>query len=165
MSKRIKTKIGDVFLIPLAENRFGIGQVSASWEGELYIVIFETVYTSTQVNADEILGKRPILAALSLDALIWNGQWPIIGSITSNLSDLPHPTYKVNEGHIVFVESRDRLTSRPATSEEERILKFRTVVAPIRLENALKAYHGIGEWQPRFDELNFLYALESSKLL
>jgi hypothetical protein len=39
------------------------------------------------------------------------------------------------------------------------------VVAPIRVENALKALHGLGEWHPRFDDLRADYAFRSAKLV
>jgi Immunity protein 26 len=163
MTKNIK--IGDVFLIPLDDAGFGVGQVAGNWQGELYLIIYEATSATQNVALDEIMSKPPWLAALSLDAKLWNGDWPIIGNVQENLDGVPQPVFKVNQDEQVFLESRDRSISRPATAQEEQILRLRNVVAPIRLENALKARHGIGSWNPRYDELLAEYATVSSKLL
>jgi len=46
---------------------------------------------------------------------------------------------------------------------ETEALRLRTVVAPVRLENALKAHNGVGGWDPKYDELRYSYVLESSR--
>lgn len=160
-----KAKIGDVFLIPVDESRFGIGQIAGDWKGELYIVIFDVVHRSDAVDSASVASEQPLFAALSLDAKIHNGDWRIIGNLTENLDRIPQPVFKVNQDGQVFLESRDRSITRPASHFETEALRFRTVVAPVRLENALKAAQGVGEWNPRFDELRANYAFESSRLI
>ena len=34
-------------------------------------------------------------------------------------------------------------------------LTYQTVIAPVRYENALKAYKGFGEWKPDYDVLKY----------
>ena len=104
-------------------------------------------------------------AALTLDAKIHHGDWPIIGNRKENIGTIPQPWFKVWVEGQTYVEARDRSVIRPATTEEATALRLRTVVAPVRLEKALKAFHGIGEWQPRFDELRAEYAAESANLI
>jgi hypothetical protein len=165
MPKKVTPKAGDVFMVALDEVTYGVGQIAGKWGPELYIMLFPTAYNTRDINVLEVVGQLPILAALSLDALFWNGQWTIIGVATDNLINLPQPAFKVNYETAVLIESRDRSISRRASLEEQELLKYRTVFAPIRLENALKAYHGLGEWHPNFDELSFEYALKSSQFL
>jgi hypothetical protein len=161
----VKANVGDVFLIPLEDSGFGLGQVAGDWKGELYLLIFEHTYDTRDVDPECVLAAAPLFAALSLDAKIHNGDWPVIVRVTDNLAQIPQPVFKVDQGGRMFLESRDRSVSRPVTQAEEESLRLRTVVAPVRLENALKALNGIGEWNPRYEELRFTYALESSRML
>lgn len=160
-----KAQVGDVFLIRIDDLKFGIGQIAGDWKGELYIVIYDAVYDSENVDPANVEAVQPLFAALSLDAKIHNGDWPIIGNITSNLDRIPQPVFKVNQGGQTFLESRDRSLTRPVSHAEAEALRLRTVVAPVRLENALKASLGIGDWHPKFDDLRADYAYESSRLI
>ena len=162
MTQRVR--VGDVFLIPIDGPRFGVGQVAGDWKGELYLVIYDAV-TTGNVDLPDALRSKPLFAALSLDAKIHNGDWKIIGNVMDNLGDVPQPVFKVHEGTKVFIETRDRSATRPATEEEADLLRLRTVVAPIRLEKALKAHHGLGEWNPKYEELRADYAAASSRVI
>ncbi len=160
-----RTRLGNVFLLPIDERRFGIGQIAGDWKGELYFVIYDAVHRTSEVDPSSVIGARPLFAALSLDAKIHHGDWPVIGNITEGLSQLPQPVFKVSVGNEMFLESRDRSEFRPASTKEAEALRFRTVVAPVRLEKALKAHHGIGEWDAAYNELLAEYAYESAKLV
>jgi hypothetical protein len=160
-----KARVGDVFLLPIDTSRFGIGQIAGDWKGELYVVIYDAVHATEEVDPKSVLSEKPLFAALSLDAKIHHGDWRIIGNVPENLERIPHPVFKVNQDGRVFLESRDRSVTRPASSSEADALRLRTVVAPVRLENALKAYNGVGDWNPKYDELRADYAFESSRLV
>jgi len=159
-----KAAVGDVFLIPLDEGRNGLGQLAGDWNGELYVVIYDKVVSDAASPAD--VDNQPLqFAALTLDAKLHHGDWRIIGNRKQNIETIPQPWFKVGVEGQTYVEARDRSVTRPATATESAALRLRTVVAPVRLENALKALHGIGEWQPRFDELRASYAKESADLI
>ncbi len=158
-----KAKLGDVFLVPIEGSRTGIGQIAGDWKGELYVIIYDAVYGDENVDPKSVIGANPLFAALSLDAKIHNGDWRIIGNVIENLDSIPQPVFKVNQDGEVFLESRDRSMTRPASGAEAEALRLRTVVAPVRLEKALKAHNGVGDWNPRYDELRYDYALESSQ--
>ena len=157
--------VGDVFLIPIDGSRFAVGQVAGDWKGELYIVIYDLVCASKDVDLARVVSARPLFASLSLDAKIHCGDWLIVGNVRDNLGRIPQPVFKVNEGGQLFLESRDRSITRLATRSEAELLRFRTVVAPVRLENAVKAHYGIGDWSSKYDELRADYALSSSRLI
>lgn len=55
--------------------------------------------------------------------------------------------------------------SRPATFDEATEIHHRTVVAPVRIENALKAQHGLGVWDPRLYGIRAGHAINSAKLV
>jgi hypothetical protein len=152
------------FLIPLDGKRYGIGQLAGDWKGELYVVIYDKL-VARSASPDDVDGAGLQFAALTLDAKFHHGDWPIIGNRQDNLPDLPQPWFKVGVGGETHIEARDRSVTRRATSTEEAGLRNRTVVAPVRIENALKALHGLAEWNPRFDDLHAAYALQSAKLV
>jgi len=158
-------RVGDVFLIPVDDSRFGVGQIAGNWKGELYVLVYEEICSQSSADPESVIDAKPLFAALSLDAKIHHGDWPIIGNVTRNLAHIPQPVFKVDQGGQVFLESRDRSISRRASTSEAKCLRLRTVVAPVRLENALKAYYGVGDWNPRYDELKADYAFDSSRVL
>ncbi len=162
---KYKAHIGDIFQIPIDESRFGVGQIAGAWKGELYVIIYDGLFSEKYFDSESVIGAKPLFAALSMDAKIYHGDWPIIGNVTKNLEHIPQPVFKIDQGGQVFLESRDRSVSRLASSSEAGRLRLRTVVAPVRLENALKAHSGLGEWNPRYDELRADYALDSSRVL
>ncbi|RYG02557.1 MAG: hypothetical protein EON94_05680 [Caulobacteraceae bacterium] len=155
---------GDVFLIPLDEERCGIGQVAGEWESELYVVVYDKVVPRDAVATD-IDGAGLQFAALTLDAKFYHGDWQIIGNRRDNLTQLPQPWFKVRISGVPYIEARDRSVSRPATAEEASVLRNRTVSSPAVIEGALRAYHGLEEWLPHYDKLRADYACQSSRLL
>jgi hypothetical protein len=159
-----KAKVGNVFLIPLDEQRNGIGQIAGDWKGELYVVIYDKL-ASPEASPNEVIEAQLVFAALTLDAKLHHGDWQVIGNLQENIASIPQPWFKIAQGKEIYVEPRDRSFTRPATATEAANLRFRTVVAPVRLEAALKALHGIGEWHPRFDELRADYASTSERLV
>jgi hypothetical protein len=162
---KVIPKRGDVFLIPLDDTRVSLGQVVDVLPNELYLVAFGGSWQALSPPlVNEVLGKEPRFSTLSLDAKLWNGDWPIIGNTTENLPNIRLPLFKVRSSGCVLVEKHDGSKSRIATSNEELLLRFRATVSPIRLENAVKADQGIKDWNTAFDELFYSYAKESSQL-
>jgi len=159
-----RVKLGDVFLIPLDQGRNCLGQIAGDWKGELYAVVFDKV-VNEDATVSEVDGAAIQFAALTLDAKLHHGDWRIIGNRQDNLSAVPQPWFKVSQDGQVYIEARDRSFTRKATPAEDAMLRLRTVVAPVRLETALKAMHGIGNWQSRFDELRADYAIETAKAI
>jgi hypothetical protein len=159
-----KPTVGDVFLVPLDRERYGIGQLAGDWKGELYVVIFDKLVSLNASPAD-VDGAGLQFAALTLDAKFHHGDWPLVGNRRDNLPHLPQPWFKVGVGGETHIEARDRSVTRRATSIEEASLRYRTVVAPVRIESALKALHGLAEWNSRFDELSADYAFQSAQVV
>ena len=159
-----KLNVGDVFLVPLDDQRCGIGQLAGDWKGELYVVIYDKLVSRAALPED-VIGAGLQFAALTLDAKFHHGDWPVVGNRKDFLSDLPQPWFKVDVGGETHIEARDRSVIRRATSTEAAQLRHRTVVAPVRIENALKALNGLGEWNPRFEDLRADYASQSAKLV
>ncbi len=153
-------RVGDVFLIPIHDQKFGVGQVVAQYRDTelLYLAVFDDVVETLPDRAciEDISFNAVILLANTFDVLIVEGDWPVIGNQTPP-EGIPFPSYKFGLPGRATVESWDGTTRRKAMPNEEEILDFRSGVAPIRLEKALKALNGFLPWHESFDEFTREY--------
>jgi hypothetical protein len=154
--KRFTPQVGDVFTISIDDHQVGIGQVVAKYGKEgYYFAIFDHIYPrSADLDISSALRKPLAFLTLSLDAKLFNGDWVVVGR-HSVADDLPLPAYKEARGvegefDVVDYSGQHR---RKAEGGEPDVLKYRTTVAPVRLEKALRAKHGIGPWVDAYDRL------------
>lgn len=162
---KINASKGDVFLIPLDESRVGLGQVVDMLPSELYLVAFAGSWpTCSPPVASDVIGQEPRFATLSFDAKLWNGDWRIIGNTIENLPSIRLPLFKVRCNGCLLIEKHDGSKSRLASTNEAEFLRYRSTVTPIRLENAVKADHGIGDWNPAYNKSLYSCAKDSSEL-
>jgi hypothetical protein len=165
-SPKIRVKVGDVFLIPIDETTWVIGQLVRKLQSELYVAIFADRYSSTDVEPRSILDKKPLFLVLTLDALLYHGMWPIIGNVQENRNSIPEPAFKVGIwGSGPHIISRDEKISRLATPAELGVLRPRTVDSPKNIEIMVRNYFGMNEDQFDFDDYLAAYAEISGKLL
>jgi Immunity protein 26 len=151
--KGIKAKVGDIFLIPLTTSCFAVGHLIAIRDqSELYIAIFGKKMDHRDTNWREIINQDPKLLCLTLDAKIFHGKWPIIGSSVDTFSNYLEPVFRVIDNGVPMIESRDRTFRRSATENEMKELKNRIVSSPMLVENATKAFFGICDWQDSYDK-------------
>jgi hypothetical protein len=104
--------------------------------------------------------------ANSFDSRIMSGDWIVVGNERPDQSRIPFPPYKAAMGTMdnIYIFSHDGKRQRKATSDEARKLDYRTSVAPIRLENALRALHGFAEWQRDYDQLTYRHLMEQAAI-
>jgi len=162
---RNKVKAGDVFLIPLEKTTSAGGMVISAWKHELYIVVFEEKFANDQINIPKILSGKPMFLTLTLDAKLWNGDWPIVGNELEQTKSFPQPSFKVQSNGTEYIESLDRKVCRVASDAESQILRYRKISSPAIIDEATKGKFGIVEWNSYYDALLAHYAIESSKLL
>lgn len=159
----IKSKVGDVFLVPLQEGHC-VGQIVDEYLKMPYICIFEEIIKDMDISADWVSGKKPLFAHLSLDGLLYHGEWPIIGNYKNNLSEIARPAYKVGYEGSPHVEPFHSKILRPASVDEDHFLRFRNIKAPVILEDAIKSYHGDGQWKLNYADLYYEYAEKTAHL-
>jgi hypothetical protein len=153
---RLKLKLGDVFTLPVDDSRCGVGQIVATYgKDAYYFAIFDvTVPAGDSFDVGEAMGHRVLFLALSLDAKLSAGHWRIVGNAPVP-DGLPLPAFKEvvgGPGHVDVVDfSGER--RRPADSSEVELLPNRKVVAPVRLEKALRAKHGLEPWIEAYTDL------------
>ena len=165
-SPKIRVKVGDVFLIPIDETTWVVGQLVRKKGSQLYVAIFADRYSSTDVDPKSILDKKPLFLVLTLDALLYHGMWPIIGNVQENRNSIPEPAFKVGIwGSGAHIISRDETICRLATREELEVLQPRIVDSPKNIEIMVRSYFGTNEDQFDFDDYLATYAENSGKLL
>lgn len=162
----LKVRVGDVFLIPLDEEKSGLGQVVARYGNTelFYMAAFDLVVTAAgeAPSLEAVKGLKILFLANTFDAKLVYGKWNVIGNVEPVTDHVPFPSYKIVEEGRMLVESWDGKRRREATENEAELLDFRGGVAPIRLEKALKAHYGILAWDPSFDELRYQHVKERS---
>jgi hypothetical protein len=164
---RVKSKEGDLFQLRIDEGRVGFGQIVGSRTHTLLVAIFREVHPRTRVpDISDLVTSEVAFLAETFDAKIWNGDWPIVGSAIPDHARIPFPSYKVTIDRATnwYVESYDATRRRPATPWEEDALPLRSIVSPIRLEKALQALHGVGQWDPAYRLLEFDVMKRSSTI-
>lgn len=160
----ITAKVGDLFSVPLGPASWGVGVVARKWKSELYLVLFKERFDALEkVGSVEIETLTPLFASSSLDAKIWHGHWPVVREGV-DISMIVQPVYKVEEPSGIVAESFDRKFRREIDAHIAEQLNYRKGVAPVRLENALKAYHGLAQWDSAFDELSYDLAIASDRV-
>jgi hypothetical protein len=170
MAARVQINVGHVFQIPIDSERVGYGQVVLRPEQNVKSVLFVCVYAQTtrpdeSPNAQQIVLSDILLAGLTFDAKLNNGDWPIVGSVTENLPSIALPNYNYRMSEKAVVETLDRRRRRWATPEEEQSLPFRTYASPMVFELALKAIGGVGQWRDDFNDLKYETLRKSASIV
>lgn len=149
-------QVGDIFTLPVDDDRVGVGQIAAIYkEGEYYFAIFDSIFSSVPgPDIDEALNSPLLFLALSLDAKLYHKHWIVIGNRPVP-EGLPMPAYKELRGtHGEFdVVDYSGKRRRPGVNAEGELLTYRTTVAPVVLEDALRARHGLDPWDDAYDDL------------
>lgn len=151
---RARLVVGDVFTVPIDAQRSGVGQVVGTYENDAYyFAIYDAVVTDETPLPDPA-NCRILFLALSMDAKIFVGDWKVVGRQPVP-ADIPLPAFKVAVGPDAkyYVENFDGTARRPASGDEVDYLPNRKVVAPVRLEKALQAKHGIRPWLEAYTDL------------
>jgi len=171
MSRKFKLNIGDVFIIPLGNGEFGFGQIVTPYDkksGGFMMAVFKyKVNDLTSIFIEKICHKDILLLGFTFDAKIYHKDWTIIGNYTSNIGAIIMPYYRLGTppGELFIVNYKGE---RIIEIDEDvfKLLSYKTEIAPIRYENALKAYYKLQEWKEEdYDKLLYTNAIESKKLV
>lgn len=150
LSKQETARIrkGTLVAIPASDGRFVLSQVY--YPGvTFYIVVYDGLCEFSELlNAPE---SKLILATWTNDAEIYRGRWTIVGDAPFKAS-VPEPEYKVLVGGEEMVESFDGKFRRPARPQD-RLLQNRKSRSPLILEDAVRAFYGLGECPPSYDDM------------
>lgn len=164
----MKLRVGDIFNVKLDDNTLGYGQIVAlPSKNTLIIAMFDIRSDqSIEIPLDSICNATIIFLGYSLDAKLYHKHWVIIGNNTSNLESIFLPVNRLGTPpNDIYLTNFKGDIIREATPDEFEKLRYKTVVAPIRFENALKAFFGIIEWNDDFNDLLYKHVIESNKVM
>lgn len=169
MAKRFKLNVGNVFTIPLGNGEFGFGQIVIfpKFKSEFIMCVFDIKEKNYDVISVEKICNSPILfLGYSTDAKLYHKDWEVIGNYTSNISAIVMPYHRLGTppGDIYLTNYK---SERVCEIDEETFnkLNYLTNYAPIRYENALKAYFGLQEWKEEdYDKLLYKHTLKSNEI-
>lgn len=154
-------KIGDVFSIPLGDDRVAIGQIVAKKTTPapcLILVCRDTFPASKMPSPDELhqcVHSLPIILANSFDVLVDSGDWKKLANIPP-LGTLKLPAFRNIIGGLPFgftVTSFDLSNSRLAVRPREMFAPSYYSISPKWLEDVVKSFFGRGKWNVKHDKL------------
>ena len=161
---KIRAKTGDIFQIPISDTEFSFGQVVVKNKGALCIVTFDGLHKyDDHFTTEQILKSKIILPTDTMDAKIWNGDWMVYSNTPVVDTDLSRPNFKVGLDP-VFITDYSGQKVKVATEQENGFYDYKFSVAPIRVQNTMKAYFKLADWDPDFDKLTYNYCAEKSIL-
>ena len=159
----MKIKPGDIFTIPISHEKNGFGQIIVIPNKSNFIIaVFEKVYTGHEwPSLKEIIDGNILFLGYTMDAVLYHNCWKIIGNESSNLGKIRLPYYRLGTPpDCKLVDYKGNVIGK-IDNEKFKKLSYQEVVAPVRYENALKAYYEIEEWRGDYDQLLYSRTLES----
>jgi hypothetical protein len=146
--KAAKINKGTLVAIPAGNEKFVLSQVY--YPGTTFYLI---AYKGLWGIRELLLAPRlePILASWTNDAEIYRGRWIVVGEAPFEVP-VPEPEYRVLIGGEEMVESFDGKFRRYPRSLD-RMLKNRKTRSPLLLEDAARAFYGLGDRPPSYDDM------------
>jgi hypothetical protein len=152
MPRRIRVRIGDVFLVPVSEDQQAYGQVIDQDDVQLLVVLFR----STAGSVHDVVRSGFQLAGIVFDGKFRNGDWPIVDNLLP--VEFSQPWFV--EGHEglgnLAVVSFDSSARRQVTPAQASRHGHRNLSYPMVLQMAAQAEYGHGEWRPDYNHLRHL---------
>ena len=150
-------RAGEVFAIPVDEERVGFGQV-VPHPYAFYVIIFQRITERpVDVSLAELVQDEIALFGQTSDVSLEHGEWKVVGKVP-DFQELPRPYYHVyREGKDVLEDFEGNYV-RDATMEDTRYYESRTSHSPDLFAQALKALHGIDPWEAEFEQISIEHA-------
>jgi hypothetical protein len=164
----MRLKKGDIFIFAVNDKGYAVGQIiSIPNKQSLTVVIFKAIIDKIPDSNFETLisSSTPLLFGNTFDAKFYHKHWTVIANYQDNLTKYQLPFYKIGITPS-YIEDFNGKKIRKCTPLEEEKLIYRKYIAPIRFENALLAYNGLGEWNDElYNQLLYSYNIFSYELV
>lgn len=138
---------GDCF--PISKEEVGIGQIIKMPNKYSFIMgVYDCKLNVNEVALIDNIIKTPLIfMGYSNDAKLYHNDWKVIGNSTSNFPNILLPYYRLGvPPNDIYLVNYMGLKLLPIDESVFNKLSYQTEIAPIRYENALKAYYGLQEW-------------------
>ena len=168
MMKKIELKEGDVFSIPLGNGEIGFGQIIVFPDKSTMIICVFDIKSDNDNNIDiEIICSSPIIfLGYTTDAKLYHQDWKIVGNYNKNIEEVVLPYNKIGvPPDNIFIANYKGQNLKEINEDIFNKLSYETNIAPIRYENALKAYYKLQEWNDDlYDKLLYRHTLKSKEV-
>lgn len=147
---RRRPKAGEVFQIPVDDDRVAYGQVLSTQEF-LHLVVFDGLHDREgEHDPEEALRASVILYAWTRDDFLRNGQWPVVESRVVEPNAMPPVAFieLAEPGEFQAVDWAGHVL-RPASPTEVENAPFRSINSPESVQEALEAWHGVRPWEEK----------------
>lgn len=149
--KKVNYKIGDIFRIPLDENKYGYGQVVLMVTGYHYGIIYDFV---TEIPLDDFSTNKPIALFMSTSFLaLEEGDWEIIGN--KKVPEIKFPTYKqetLDDGFRIIDNECNVIDENPTEDQIENAIELATYSSSAVVD-AINQKYIYGSWDSVYDDL------------
>lgn len=151
MARKATPKIGEgaVVAIPLGDGRWALSQVYRPGIS-FYLLVFARV--SDELEAPLSLNARPVLGSWTNDAEVYRGNWKLLAHLPIAPKVFDEPEYAVLIDGKQMVESFDGKSWRTKTGGDGS-LRNRTSRSPLLIEDAARAFFGLKEWLPYYENM------------
>jgi hypothetical protein len=158
-----KTNAGDVFQIPIDQEKCACGQILFIDHAKfpLYIVVFRPAFLNIRLpDLNSICGSEIALLGGTMDTRFKYGYWTILGNTDPIIDRIPKPAFKTVVSGKPIVEDFFGKFIREATPKDIEFYDNWTSFSPMSFEMAIKSIHGEADWLPAFDQLLIEHAKE-----
>lgn len=150
--KSKKLRSGDVFLIPISEDEFVLGQILEPGT-EFYMCVFNTKFNNPELcNVESIIQAGILFIGRTSDALIYHGEWKYVGNY-GVVESYPRPNSVVNTSQGLVLRSFDRDPIRSANIDDFNFYGYEKSVHPLSFVNAAKEFFEIAIAEKDFRHL------------
>jgi hypothetical protein len=167
INNSMRLKIGDIFTVAVSDLEVGFGQILAfPTKSTLIICLFDLKLARANNYDVTLISKADVcMLGYSLDAKLYHKHWLVIGNIEPSKGILlPYNKVGSTPDDMFLTDYKGRKL-RKCSNEEFDLLNYQTVIAPVRYENALKAFFNLGEWKvDDYDKLLYKYSVASNEI-
>ncbi len=154
MTKRIRSRAGDVFGVPVFEDLQMYGQVIDQAGPQFLVILFR----STTGPLDDIMLSGIELAGIVDDAKWRNGDWPILANYPPVRTNPPWFVLGHEQLGNLRLTNFDGTITRRVTAAEASKHRNRTTADPMALQIAAEAMHRRRGWNEALDTFRELAA-------
>lgn len=136
---------------PVGDGRWTLSQVYRPGV-VFFLLVLDNV--SDGLPNHPVIGGSPVLGSWTNDAEVYRGNWRLLTHLPVAAGTFAEPEYSVLICGEPFVESFDGTAFRPRVAGDQH-LKNRKSRSPLLVENATRAFFGLQDWAPYYDDMLF----------